>query len=101
MAGEVNSMEGMDLMVEGMDRLAVADLLTQVQGGLRPCPYKVFSKSAAIDENKPDVGIWVYHPAWPKVSPFIFLPFPASPLSKSHLLLFLHVRGSILHHTGL
>ena len=51
MEGEMNSMKGMDLMVEGMDRLAVADLPTQLQGGLRPCPYKVFSKSAAIDEK--------------------------------------------------
>ena len=51
MEGEVNSMVGMDLMVEAMDRLAVADLPTQLQGGLRPCPYKVFSKSVAIDET--------------------------------------------------
>ena len=99
--GMGSMVEGMNLVVKGMDRLAVTDLPTQLQGGPRPCPYKVLSGSPALDETNPDVGIWLYRSSWHKVTPHFELPLPASPLPKSHLLLLLlPLQGPILHYTG-
>ena len=98
--GMGSMVEGMNLVVKGMDRLAVTDLPTQLQGGPRPCPYKVLSGSPAIDEKNPDVGIWLYRSSWHKVTPHFELPLPASTLPKSHLLLLLPLQGATQHNTG-
>ena len=92
--------EGMNFVVKGMDRLAVTDLPTQLQGGPRPCPYKVLMRSA-IKTNL-YVGIWLHGTSGrrPKDSSCSDLPVPTSPLSQSNLLLLLPLQGPILHHTG-
>ena len=86
-------------------RLAVAESLlpTELQGGPRPCPYKVMLLlSATFDINNPYTGIWLHCTSWCwiKVSPCTDLPLPTCPLSKSYFLLLLPLQGPLLHYTG-